>query len=223
MINILMSRSGALVSDYAIDYTKKYFKENMKVVIIGYSHFGNLSKEKYDEYYGVNSEYQEKMRAIFKVFNITDVTWVSYFDNDISKIKELIKSADILYYPGGAPDLMMDRIIEKGLLEDLKAFDKIVVGSSAGAMVQLNIYHISPDYDYHKFSENMGLGYIDNFFIEVHYRRRTKQKSSMRLIRRKYKKPIYIIPDDGMLIVDNGSVISLNSAKKLYNEKGLVK
>lgn len=221
-VNILMARSSALVAPDAYEHLKDILTEKMRVVVLGFSFFGNLSKEKYFEYYGKNSEYALKIADNFKPYNIENIDWVYYYDMDQATSIELIKNADILYFPGGAPDLMYERIIEKGLLEILTSFNKIIIGSSAGAMIQLAKYHISPDYDYHKFSLHKGLGYLDEFFIEVHYNRRKKQKSSMRKVRRLFKKPIYIIPDDGLLIVKNKKdIICINTSKKMYNPKGI--
>lgn len=218
-----MSRSSGLIEDWAKLELKKYLRPNMKVVILGYSFFGNLTSEKYNEYYGPDSEYATKMAALFETYKISDVKWIYYYNKDIAADVELVNAADILYLPGGAPDLMYDRIVEKGLLDVLRAFNKTVIGSSAGAMIQLKQFHISPDNEYNKFSLHEGLSYIDNFFIEVHYRRRVKQKSSMRKMRRTYKLPIYTIPDDGMVIVSDNKILTLGNAKQTYNKEGIIR
>lgn len=223
MINILMSRSSALNQAWAYDELKQILKPKMKVVVLGFSFFNELTEEEYFSIYDKGTEYYEKIANNFLDYGIRDTNWIYYYKTDHDEMVERINNADILYFPGGAPDLMMKRIIEKNILEELKAFKGIVIGSSAGAMIQLNKYHISPDNEYFKFEEKTGLGYIDEFFIEVHYRRRKKQKSSMRKMRKKYLKPIYTIPDDGMVIVNNGNIKTLNKAKKMYNKKGIIK
>lgn len=223
MINILMSRSSALVEEWSKDELIKILKPNMRVVVLGFSFFGNLNENDYFLMYGKDSEYFTKISANFSEYNISDVNWIYYYQTKHNEALDLINNADILYLPGGAPDLMFERIKEKELLDALKNFKGIVIGSSAGAMIQLEKYHISPDNEYFKFSEHEGLGYINEFFIEVHYNRRIKQKSSMRKMRKKYLKPIYTIPDDGMVIVKDSKIITLNQAKKYYNKKGINK
>lgn len=222
-LNVLMSRSNSLVERTTYEYLKNYLKEDMKVVIIGFSFFGNLSSEAYFNYYGKDSEYALKMEELFRVYNISNINWIYYYDMDFDLSVKLINEADIIYFPGGAPDLMMERIIEKNLLEVLKNHDKITIGSSAGAMIQLGMYHISKDNEYFKFSLHEGLGYLNDFFIEVHYARRKPQKSSMRKMRKTYLKPVYVIPDDGVLIVDKNQVVTLNTARKYYSKKGIIK
>lgn len=223
MINILMSRSSALTSAFAKAKLKTLLKPTMSVVIIGFSFFGKLDEEEYGLEYGLNSEYDQKLKLNFSEYGIEDVKWVYYYGQTLDEQIKLIENADILYFPGGAPDLMFQRIKDKGLIDVLKTFEKIVIGSSAGAMIQLKNYHISKDNEYFNYSMNEGLGYIDDFFVEVHFRRRNKQKSSMRRVRKTYQKPIYTIPDDGMLVVEDKTVTTLGSAKLYYTKKGINK
>jgi len=223
MINVLMSRSGALIEDYAFKHLKDVLKPNMNVLVIGFSFFGILDEKSYFDMYDSNSEYYLKIQNNFKFYGIDNVNWLYYYNQSKEEMINLIKNADVIYFPGGAPDLMMERIIEKDILKPLKEFNKIVIGSSAGAMIQLKHYHISPDQEYFKFSEHEGLGYIDDFFIEVHYAKRKKQKKAMRRMRKTYLKEVYTIPDDGMLIVNNNEIKVLNSARKFYNRRGINK
>lgn len=218
-----MSRSSAINAPFAMNEVKKYLKPNMKVAIIGFSFFGNLTSKEYFDIYGPNNEYQDKLKNNFSDYGIKELNWVYYYGQSLEESLKIINESDILYFPGGAPDLMFARIKERGLLDILKNFKGIVIGSSAGAMIQLETFHISKDNEYFKFSLNEGLGYIQNFFIEVHYRRKRVQKSSLRKMRRKFKKPIYTIPDNGMIIVNNKNVITLGEAKLFSNRKGIIK
>lgn len=218
-----MSRSGALNAPFAINEVKKHLKPKMKVAVIGFSFFEPLNEEDYFKYYGKDSEYQEKLLNNFSDFEITDLKWVYYFNQTLEESLKIINESDILYFPGGAPDLMFERIKARGLLEVLKNFKGIVIGSSAGAMIQLETFHISKDNEYFKFSLNEGLGYLEDFFIEVHYRRRRPQKSSLRKMRREFRKPIFTIPDNGMVIVDGNEVLPLGDAKLFSDHKGIIK
>ncbi|WP_162140094.1 Type 1 glutamine amidotransferase-like domain-containing protein [Haploplasma axanthum] len=223
MVNVLISRTSIISTPWAIRELEKYFRKDMKVVVLAFSFFGNLTEEEYFNEYGIDSIQDIKVRNTFELFGIKDVKWIYYYKQSNKEAINLINNADILYLPGGAPDLMMERINEKGLLSSLKNFKNIVVGSSAGAMIQLERYHISKDNEYNKFAIHEGLEYINDFFIEVHFRNRKKQKSSMRRMRKEFKKPVYIIPDDGMIIVDDKKIKTINSAKKYYDRKGIIK
>lgn len=226
MINILLSR-GILKEPYMIDALKDIIQKDHKVCILAFSFFEKhiYNQVLYDSYYKKGGEYYQKMIDSFMPYGIKgdQITWIYYFDDDKNSAKQKIMDADIIYFPGGSPDQMMTRIIEFDLKEVLESQNKIFIGSSAGAMIQFETYHISQDVDYDCFSLQEGLSLIDDFIIEVHYRRRKKQKSALRKMHRLTHKNIYSIPDDGAIIYDHKNILLVGSAKQLYHHKGVVK
>lgn len=222
--HILLSR-GILNHPELVKAFSKLIKPSDKVAILAYSFFPlwlpDLST--YDAYYAPGGEYYEKMMSSFEPYGIPPkhIEFIHYYKDTSEVAIKKIKQADIIYFPGGAPDLMMKRIHEKGLKEILEKHDKLFIGSSAGAMIQMESYHISPDDDYPSFSYEKGLNLLKGFSIEVHYRRRKKQKSSLRKVNRAYRHPIYAIPDDGALLVDQKEIKCLLSSFKIYNNKGI--
>ncbi len=226
MINILMSRSH-LIHPKIKPALETYIKPGMKVTAICLSFFDSQypTKERYDLDYQKDGQYYVKIVEQLIPFGIPekDITWVHYFDDDQADSIHKIATADILFFPGGAPERLMDRIHEKGLYDVINKHQKIYIGVSAGAMIQLKHYHISPDADYPSFSYQEGLDLLTGFFVEVHYRRKKKQKSSMRRVFRAYKQPLYTIPDDGCLIVDHDKIKVINTAKLYYEKQGVVR
>ncbi len=110
---------------------------------------------------------------------------------------------------------MYDRLIEFDLVNEIKKHDGIVMGYSAGAMIQLSEYHISPDNDYPVFSYNTGLGFIDSFGIEVHFQDTEIQNICIEKFRTEKKKPVYAIGDYGAVIV-SGTEIQMIGDVKYY-------
>lgn len=226
MINILLSR-GIIGTEKMVSNFEGIIKKEHKVCILAFSFFDKhmSTKEAYDLYYKKGGEYYQKMIDSFMAYGISEsaISWIYYFDDHRASAIKKINDADIIYFPGGSPDLMMERIIEFEIKEVLEAQDKIFIGSSAGAMIQFDTYHISKDGDYNAFSLNEGLNLINDFIIEVHYRRRIKQKSSLRKMHRLTHKDIYVIPDDGAIIYDHHSVRAIGSAYQLYDQKGVIR
>ncbi len=226
MINILMSRSD-LIHPKIKPALEQYIKEGMNVTVVCYSFF-DIQYPTADHYrfdYAPEGQYYMKVVEQLLPFGIKekDIQWVNYYDDTrIAAIKK-IESADILFFPGGAPERFMDRIHEKGIYEAIIKHQKTYIGVSAGTMIQFENYHISPDADYPSFSYEKGLELLSGFFVEVHYRRRKKQKSGMRKVFRAYKLPIYIIPDDGCIIIDQGKIKPVNKAKLYYKNRGVVR
>ncbi|PKK96854.1 MAG: peptidase S51 [Tenericutes bacterium HGW-Tenericutes-3] len=226
MVNILLSR-GIIGHDSMIEHFKPYIKESDQVVIVALSHFPSYTPDEkaYNDYYEKGGEYYQKMVDSFKPYGVSEnqIKWVHYFKDDQKSAIEKIKNADIVYFPGGAPDLMMMRIKAFGIKETLEAHQGVFIGSSAGAMIQMKAYHISPDFDYPSFRYEEGLDLLKGFSVEVHYRRRKKQKAALRKVHRAYKHPIYAIPDEGAIIVTQESINCIWPAQALYTRKGVVK
>lgn len=226
MNHILLSRS-ILGMPEMIPYFKPYIRKNDQVLIVALSHFSkHISDEvTYNNYYEKGGEYYQKMVDSFAPYGINEsqIKWIHYFKDNHESASQKIKDSDIIYLPGGAPDLMMMRIEAFGIKELLEAHQGLMIGSSAGAMIQMASYHMSPDEDYPHFSYEKGLDLLKGFSIEVHYRRRKKQKAALRKVNRAFHQEIYAIPDDGAIIVAQDGIQCLKSAKKIYHKKGVVK
>jgi peptidase E len=226
MKHILMSR-GILGNPLFVPHVKPHICSDDKVLIINFSFFNKYlpNQTAYHQYYAKHGEYDLKMVQSFQPYGIKEdqIEWLDYYLDNEQTAKEKIKKANILYFPGGAPDQMMMRIKQFNIKSSIESHQGLLIGSSAGAMIQFKNFHISPDHDYSRFSIQEGLNLIDDFIIEVHFRRRKKQKQAMRKMHQKTKKEIYILPDDGMLIYDNNKIECIHTAKKYYSRKGVFK
>lgn len=226
MKNILLSR-GILADPQFIPFFQPLIKKDDKVVIVALSHFPKYTPDEtaYNAYYEAGGEYYEKMIASFEPYGIkpSAISWIHFFKDTKKSAKDKIKNADIVYFPGGAPDLFMQRIEAFDIKKDLEAHQGLFIGSSAGAMIQFGEYHISIDEDYPSFRYEHGLNLLKGFSVEVHYRRRKKQKAALRKVHRAYGEPIYAIPDDGAIIVDGSKITTLGSASQIYDKKGIIR
>jgi len=86
-----------------------------------------------------------------------------------------------------------------------------VMGVSAGALMQLGEYFLTPDEDYPQLVFEKGLGLIQNdFYIEVHYDRDNADSTALlNDIRRSTGKPIYAIGACGAVVADDSGAIKL--------------
>ncbi len=226
MTNILMSR-GILHHPIIVSDAKKYIKETDKVLMVAFSFFENQFKDEktYDQFYSPGGEYYIKMVEAFLPYGIKEdqIEWLHYYKDTKESAIQKIEKADIIYFPGGSPILMMQRINEFKIKEALESPNKVFIGSSAGAMIQFDNYHVSPDKEHPKFSYEEGLNLISGISIEVHYRRRKKQKSALRKVNRAYRHPIIAIPDEGAVIIDEHEVKLLGNAFLMYGKKGVIR
>lgn len=64
----------------------------------------------------------------------------------------------------------MDRIKKFDLYDIIMEHNEVVMGYSAGALVQLEEYHLSPDEDYPDFKYCKGFPFLSDFYVEFHYK-----------------------------------------------------
>lgn len=209
MINILFDCPN--IDDF-YDDLKDYFNEKTRVCVIAFSYYDDYvyDAESWEKVFGrdIGNCYFETVDS-FKPFGVKEenVVFVNYFTDTKETAKEKIKNADVLYFTGGLPDRMMDRIKDFELEDIIMAHDGIVMGYSAGAVIQLKEYHLYPDGDYTDFGYYEGLPMLDNFYVEVHYRGLDIQDESVKRCLSERGKTVYVTNDkSGGIVVENGNI-----------------
>ncbi len=185
---------------------KNFIKPNCKVVIVALAFRDSEVKclsdwnRLYAKGYGLH---YEKLVKGFNAYGVSEdnVSFVNYFSDTQEAAMSKIKNADVVYFTGGLPDRMMHRIHELGIYDALLNFDKVVMGYSAGALVQLGEYHLSPDEDYKEFSFYNGIPYLNDFYLEVHYENLEVQNEAIKRVLEERGKTVYAT------FIGNGAII----------------
>lgn len=192
--------------DWAYQHVAPYIKPNMTVTILPFSFAANqITADNWQQFYGEQGHYYDDLTAPFKAFGIPNsaISLVNYFTADSLRLSQQLLNSDIIFLTGGLPDKTMDRLKKLALKETLEQFSGLLIGSSAGAMIQLKNYHITPDADYDSFTYQEGLDLITEFAIEVHFENSAVQQASIQRVLTETKIPLlYAIEDQGGLIVD---------------------
>ncbi|MGL5914945.1 MAG: Type 1 glutamine amidotransferase-like domain-containing protein, partial [Culicoidibacterales bacterium] len=184
MIQLLLSQNN-FDSDWAKQALIPYLKPTTKVLILPFAFSSKLLKTSRDweQSYGRKGTYYRDIVSPFLHYGIfeSDIKWVNYFEDSTEQIIEMMKKCDIVFLPGGLPQQLQERIIRKELLTALQTIPKMVIGVSAGALVQLPKYSVSPDRKFRQFEAITGLGLTPlPFFIEVHYTSTDRQLEFIR-------------------------------------------
>ncbi len=190
-----------------------------KVLIIPFSYHEKWLKDEEDWYNAfnkINGTHYDDIVEPFLSYGILkeNIKWINQFEDSVDIMKYKIRDSNIVFFTGGYPDKMMERLKKFDLIDELEEYEGIMIGSSAGAMIQISEYHITIDQDYDEFSYNKGLNIIKNFDIEVHYEKSDRQKQSIVRCLYEKKKSVYSIPNDGGLLVVDGEVTLLGNAEK---------
>lgn len=218
MINILLE-GYEINASYLYDDLKNYILPNYSVAVVAFSFRDREVKNSKDWnslYSKENGIYYSGIVSGFTAYGISEnnITFVNYFEDTKESAKQKAEKADILYFTGGRPDRMMNRIKEFDLVDVLKKHNGIIMGYSAGAVIQLSEYHISPDKDYKEFQYYDGLGYLNDFYLEVHYENTKVQNKAIQRVLAERGKTVYATAFmSGAVIVDNGNVKLLGDVK----------
>ena len=219
MINILLEGYD-IAAPYLYETIKKYIKSTHKVAILAFSFRDSHVKSLEDWnalYCKDNGKFYHGIVNGFISYGIPEenISFINYFADTKESAKTKIEKADIIYFLGGLPDKMMARINEFNLKDTLMKHSGIVMGYSAGAVIQLAEYHLSPDEDYPEFKYYEGLPYIDDFYLEVHYKGTEAQETAIQKALKERKKTVYAtVCMNGAILIDNGIVKLLGEVKE---------
>ena len=218
MINILLE-GYEINAHWLYDDLKKYILPNQSIAVIAFSFRDNEVKNSkdWDSLYSKEKGiYYNGIVDGFTAYGISEdnITFVNYFKDTKESAMQKIQKADILYFTGGRPDRMMDRIKEFDLADVLRKHKGIIMGYSAGAVIQLSEYHLSPDKDYKEFQYYDGLGYLDDFYLEFHYEETAVQNDAIQRVIAERGKTVYAtVLQSGAILVDNGNLKLLGDVK----------
>lgn len=218
MINILLEGYD-IGAFWLYDELKKYIKPTYSVAVVAFSFRDNdvTSITDWNLLYGKeNGKFYTGITDGFASYGIPEknISFVNYFADTKESAVKKIEKADIVYFPGGLPDRMMDRIKEFDLYDTLMKHDGIVMGYSAGAVIQLSEYHLSPDEDYSEFQYYNGLPYLNDFYVEVHYEGTDIQNDAIRRVIAERGKTVYATAlGSGAILIDNGDIKLIGNVK----------
>lgn len=215
MINILTSHTKQ-ESKTNIKILKKYLENTKGVLVLLYSFFSKYIKteDSYNNHYNDESDYVLNIKESFLSYGVDlqKLHFVYYYLTTYQEIKSMIKNCDTIYFPGGSPDEMIDRI-EKMNIKDLLINEKFTyIGSSAGAMIQTKLMFITPDNDYKTFILKNGLPLITSYLVEVHSHDNSTQKY-IRYIKKYSDHKIISLGEKSVCVIKDNIIIDGNKFK----------
>ena len=218
MINILLEGYD-IDASWIYNELKNYIKPNHSVAVVTFSFRDSQVKTLLDWnalYSKENGRYYGGIVGGITAYGIPEenISFINYFTDTRESAAQKIKTADIIYFLGGLPDRMMDRIREFDLYDVLMEHNGILMGYSAGAVIQLAEYHLSPDDDYPEFKYFEGLPYLNDFYMEVHYEGTEVQDEAIRRVLSERGKTVYATAvRSGAILVDNGNIKLIGDVK----------
>ena len=216
MANILLNYYN-FDGDWAKDHVAPYLT-GKKVLILPLA-FREIQAWDFDSWqsiYGKNGEKYQNILRPFLAFGIAEeqIDWLNCFDKTQDHLA-LIANTDVLFFTGGMPEKAIAWMDKLGIINAVKNFKGTVMGASAGAMLQLEHYHITPDEDYDTYGLWQGLGLVKGLDLEVHYLATQLQNECTKKAICDLKLPVYQMWHEGGLIVDGNKVQIMGNVHKI--------
>lgn len=215
-VNILVNYYN-FDGDWARPYLENIFKNAPHVLILplAYREIQAWDDKSWKNIYGVGGEKYDNILRPFLSFGYKerDIEWLNPYDKRDHLAQ--VNGAEILFFTGGMPEKAIKRLSDLGLTYAVKNFRGVVAGASAGAMLQLDKYHITPDEDYADYGIWQGLGLVRGLDLEVHYLATDLQKECSLRARREHGMPVYRIWHEGGLLVVDGKVVEMGRVEKV--------
>ncbi|MCM1043304.1 MAG: Type 1 glutamine amidotransferase-like domain-containing protein [Corallococcus sp.] len=216
MTNVLLNYYN-FEEDWAKPYLKRYLQnKHVAIIPLAYRDSQAWNNESWQAVYGLGGEKYDKIMAPFFNYGIShdDICWINYFkDNTFSAI-EKIRNSDVLFFTGGLPEKIAERLTKMQLLNEIKNFNGVVMGTSAGAMFQLDEYHITPDEDYPRFLMHNGIGLVSGFDLEVHFENTDIQRSCTARAKSIHGRKVYAMWHQGGLLIEDGKIYKMGSVEE---------
>lgn len=207
--------------DWAYETLKHVLLPGMKVAVLTMSHGDEIPDTAvWENLYLPGGKIHGILTHTFAAYGIPaeNVTFLSWYHHDVAYARKVLEKSDALFMTGGLPDRFCDRIRQWDIEKDIRSFPGVIIGVSAGAMMQMKEYHITPDEDYDSFGYYEGLGLLDGFEPEVHFCNSEVQRESIARYLSERKKPVYAMTNQGGLLVEDGRITMLGDVT-LYPEE----
>ena len=219
MTNILLN-SFRIAQPWCYDTLAPYIRSSDRVLVfpLAFREHEITSIQEWNDRYDKTSGYMAKgFAAEFSRYGIEidQITWVNFFTDDRDSVAEKISESSILYFSGGLPHLMSKRLRAMDVEDVIRSFDGLIMGDSAGALIQLDSYHVTPDRDYPEYAYYEGLDLIHGFDLEVHYCGSTEQNNSIRRCIQEKGIPVYAMPEQSGVIVECGEIMPFGETTEI--------
>ena len=214
MTNVLLNYYN-FDGDWARPHLERIFQGKPRVLIIplAYRETQAWDNDSFLSVYGKGGEKYDNILRPFLGYGYaeSDIAWLNPYDG--SNHAQLVGKADLLFFTGGMPEKALARMQNLGITDSVKRFEGVVMGASAGAMLQLDRYHITPDEDYGEYGVWRGLGLVKGLDLEVHYLATDLQRQCSARAAQQLELPVYQMWHEGGLLIEDGKVTAMGQVE----------
>ena len=217
MVNVLLNYYN-FDGDWAKPHLQKYV-EGKKVLILplAYRPIQAWDNDSFLSIYGKGGEKYPAITRPFLEYGLSEsqLDWLNPYDG--KDHAEQVKNADLLFFTGGMPEKAIARMEDLGITDAVKNFHGVVMGASAGAMLQLDVYHVTPDEDYADYGIWRGLGLVKGLDLEVHFLNTPIQQQCSKRAVKEIGLPVYQMWHEGGLLIEEGKITVMGNVETIIS------
>lgn len=192
------------------DRLKEILFPHYKVAILPWAFPVELDSDKLlHEYFKKGDKrYNRYVNVLLSLGILEENIFVCDCYGDSLKVKKMIQQSDVLLLPGGNPEMLFQKVAhDTDLFYDLKYYKGILIGESAGALLQFKRYFITAKNNFYKyFAFYDGFGVIDDsFYLDVHSSSNSLYVRKLKHVAREKKCMVYALFEDGAIIYHRDS------------------
>ena len=207
--NVIREEKNMKFNNYMSKYLKENIQDSSNLVFINAPGLGNEN---------------EYLLGIIKCFENINIKFNNILDIELDTTKDEVSkfinnNENIVYFLMGGNPLTQIEIIKKLELTDvLKNFNGLVIGFCAGAINLSKYSIITTDDDFDKTDSYDGIGRVD-LIIEPHYNNPNDENRNKEILdfSKKYNQMICAIPDESIIVVENGVVKEFGKIYHIQN------
>lgn len=162
----------------------------------------NISEDFLEE----GGRHYEKYISQMEILGITreKIQFANPYKITRDKIIEILNSCDGIFIPGGNPEMFMTLAIRLNALDLLTNYTGIIIGESAGSVLQFPIYGLPIQNNYYECNSFYnGFGAIKcDFSIDVHTQDNIEYLNNIQLLANKKNICIFTIPNDSYMVIN---------------------
>ena len=214
MINVLLNYYN-FDGDWAKETLRPHITGKKTLIIpLAFRENQAWDNDSWQTVYGTQGEKYDNIMHAFAEFNIApqDIQWLNYFDGSVDPLSQ-IANAEMLFFAGGMPEKALKRMDDLNITNAVKNFNGVVMGASAGAMLQLSNYHITPDEDYDSYSLWQGLGLVKGIDLEVHFLNTPLQNECTQKAVGDLNVPVFQMWHEGGLLIKDGKITPMGNVQ----------
>jgi dipeptidase E len=158
-------------------------------------------------------KYRKVMAEYFKELGASKIDFAEPTES-LKEITEKVNRSDLIYLPGGATRILVERMKNARVDNLLRKCNKVIIGNSAGALALCEDCILTKDKDNPATAMISGFGLV-NFSVEVHY----NTSKDIELKELSMKRKIYAIAERCALVYDGGDLSFIGAVYLFYKGK----